>query len=54
MSEQLSILERIRRKTGLLVGLVGVALLIFILESLLGSGSSLFGSDDRFVGHING
>jgi peptidyl-prolyl cis-trans isomerase D len=50
----MSILEKIRSRTGLLVGLVGLALVIFILESLLGSGSSLFGSDNTTVGKING
>ncbi len=50
----MSILESIRKRTGLLVGLVGLALLIFILESLLGSGKSLFTSEDRVVGEIDG
>jgi peptidyl-prolyl cis-trans isomerase D len=50
-----SILEKIRRRTGLLVGLVGLALVIFILESLLGSGASIFGNDEyTTVGYING
>jgi peptidyl-prolyl cis-trans isomerase D len=53
-SERVSILESIRRRTGLLVGIVGLALLIFILESLLGSGASIFGNDDLIVGRING
>lgn len=50
----MSILEKIRSKTGLLVGIVGLALVIFILESLLGSGSALFASSDRTVGEIAG
>lgn len=50
----MSILEKIRSRTGLLVGLVGLALVIFILESLLGSGRSLLGSDNTTVGKING
>lgn len=50
----MSILEKIRSRTGLLVGLVGLALAIFILESLLGSGSSLFGSRNTTVGTIAG
>ncbi|MGZ3884978.1 MAG: SurA N-terminal domain-containing protein [Bacteroidia bacterium] len=50
----MSILEKIRSRTGLLVGLVGLALVIFILESLLGSGRSLFGSENTTVGKING
>jgi peptidyl-prolyl cis-trans isomerase D len=53
--ESTSILEKIRRRTGLLVGLVGLALVIFILESLLGSGASIFGNDEyTSVGYING
>lgn len=53
--ENVSVLERIRRRTGLLVGIVGLALVIFILESLLGSGASIFGGDDLSnVGTING
>ena len=50
----MSILEKIRSKTGLLVGIIGLALIIFILESLLGSGSALFSGQDRQVGKIDG
>jgi peptidyl-prolyl cis-trans isomerase D len=50
----MSVLEKIRSKTGLLVGIVGLALLIFILESLLGSGGALFGRNDTLVGKIDG
>lgn len=50
----MSILQSIRNRTALLVSLVGLALVIFILESLLGSGSSLFGSGDNTVGSIAG
>ena len=53
--ENVTILEKIRRRTGLLVTIVGVALLIFILESLLGSGASMFGGNDlAYAGTING
>ena len=53
--EQVSILEKIRRRTGLLVGIVGLALIIFILESLLGSGASIFGGNEMStLGSING
>jgi peptidyl-prolyl cis-trans isomerase D len=53
--EQTSVLEKIRRRTGLLVGIVGLALIIFILESLLSSGQSIFGGDEmNSVGTING
>ncbi|MBI3519996.1 MAG: SurA N-terminal domain-containing protein [Bacteroidetes bacterium] len=50
----MSVLEKIRSKTGLLVGIVGLALVIFILESLLGSGGALFSSQDTLVGEIAG
>jgi peptidyl-prolyl cis-trans isomerase D len=53
--ENISVLEKIRRRTGLLVSIVGIALLIFVLESLLGSGASIFGGNDMaYVGNING
>lgn len=53
--ERVSILESIRRRTGLLVGIVGLALVIFILESLLGSGASIFGNSElTAAGFING
>jgi peptidyl-prolyl cis-trans isomerase D len=53
--ERTSVLEKIRRRTGLLVGIVGLALVIFILESLLGSGASIFGGDEMSsAGRING
>ncbi len=50
----MSVLEKIRSKTSLLVGIVGLALVIFILESLLGSGGALFSSQDLEVGKIDG
>ncbi len=50
----MSVLEKIRSRTGLLVGLVGLALAIFILESLLGSGRSIFGGNDTSIGKIAG
>ncbi len=50
----MSVLEKIRSKTGLLVGIVGLALVIFILESLLGSGGALFSNQDLNVGVIAG
>lgn len=53
--EHTSVLEKIRKRTGLLVGIVGLALMIFILESLLGSGASIFGgSEQSTLGSING
>ncbi len=50
----MSVLEKIRSRTGLLVGIIGLALIIFVLESLLGSGGALFSGDDTLVGKIAG
>jgi peptidyl-prolyl cis-trans isomerase D len=50
----MSVLESIRQKTGLLVGIVGVAIVIFILESLLSSNFSFFGGNENLVGVIHG
>ena len=53
--EHTSVLESIRKRTALLVGIVGLALVIFILESLLSSGQSIFGGNEMaYVGTING
>ncbi|MDP3556107.1 MAG: SurA N-terminal domain-containing protein [Bacteroidota bacterium] len=53
--ESTSVLQAIRKRTGLLVGIVGLALVIFVLESLLGSGASIFGGNEMSsVGSING
>ncbi|MCE3225977.1 MAG: PpiC-type peptidyl-prolyl cis-trans isomerase [Bacteroidetes bacterium] len=54
-NEQLSTLELIRRRKGLLVGIVGLAILIFILENFFSFGSTLFGGgDSSTVGYIGG
>ncbi len=50
----MSVLEKIRNKTGLLVGIIALALVIFVLESALSSGRSLFGTNERTVGTIAG
>lgn len=50
----MSILEKIRNRKGLLIGIVGLALGIFILESLLGSAGSMFNKQDTTVGYIAG
>ncbi len=50
----MNILESIRKRTALLVGIVGLALVIFILESLLGSGSTIFTGDVNTVGVVAG
>ena len=47
-------LEKIRRRSGLLLILVGLAILAFILTDLLRSGNSIFRSNARVVGRANG
>ncbi|HXB42258.1 MAG TPA: SurA N-terminal domain-containing protein [Bacteroidia bacterium] len=50
----MSVLESIRKRTALLVGIIGLALVIFILQSALETGNSLFGSNERSIGRIAG
>jgi peptidyl-prolyl cis-trans isomerase D len=50
----MSVLEKIRSRSGLLVGIIAVALLVFILESALESGNRFFGSNRTKVGEIAG
>jgi peptidyl-prolyl cis-trans isomerase D len=50
----MSVLEKIRSRAGLLVGIIGVALLVFILQSALESGNFFFGNSDTTVGEIAG
>src|ERR1700747_1276654 len=50
----MSILEKLRKRTGLLVAIVGLALLAFVLTGLFERGSSLFGKSDNAVGEIGG
>ncbi len=47
-------LERIRQRSGLLIGIIGVAMLAFILTDLLGSGNSILRADANIVGVVNG
>ncbi len=49
----MSVLAKIRNRAGLLVTIIGVALLIFILQAALESGK-FFASNDRNVGEIAG
>lgn len=47
-------LERIRRRSGLLIVLIGVAMLAFILTDLLGSGNSILRADANVIGEVDG
>ncbi|HEY1039113.1 MAG TPA: SurA N-terminal domain-containing protein [Bacteroidia bacterium] len=50
----MSVLEKIRSKSGLLIGIVGLALVIFILQSAFSTNGSLFGSNANSIGKIGG
>lgn len=47
-------LERIRRRSGLLIIVIGVAMAAFILTDLLGSGDSILRNNANNVGEVNG
>lgn len=47
-------ISEIRKKSGLLIGVIGVALVAFLLTDLLNSGNSIMGSDVNVIGEING
>lgn len=51
---KMSILERLRKRSGLLVAIVGIALMAFVLTGLFSSPNSIFGGSDRVVGEIAG
>lgn len=50
----MSVLESLRKRSGLLVAFVGIALLAFVLMGLFQRDSSLFGRGDNEVGEIAG
>lgn len=50
----MSVLESLRKRSGLLVAFVGIALLAFVLTGLFQQDSSLFGGNDTEVGEIAG
>jgi len=50
----MAVLEKIRSRAGLLVGLIALALLSFIIQGLFSPGSSLFGGRGNSIGEING
>lgn len=50
----MSVLENLRKRSGLLVAIVGIALLAFVLMGLLESRSSIFGGTAQSVGEIAG
>ncbi|CAN5315987.1 SurA N-terminal domain-containing protein [soil metagenome] len=50
----MSTLENLRKRSGLLVGIIGLALLAFVLMDLGKKDGSLFGGNDKSVGEIAG
>ena len=49
----MSVLESLRKRSGLLVTIVGLALFAFVLTGLF-ENSSIFGGSDKSVGEIAG
>lgn len=47
-------LEKIRRRSGLLIVVIGIALAGFILTDLFANGNTIFSSDPNVVGSVNG
>ncbi len=47
-------LEKIRSRSGLLIGFIGVALAAFVLGDLFSSGNRLFGGNKHIIGEVNG
>lgn len=50
----MSVLESLRKRSGLLVAIVGLALFAFVLTGLFEGGSSIFGGNDNVIGEIAG
>lgn len=50
----MSVLENLRKRSGLLVAFVGLALMAFLLTGLFERGSSMFGNSENTVGQIAG
>jgi peptidyl-prolyl cis-trans isomerase D len=52
--EEPSVLQKIQNQTGCLLLIIGIAMLAFVLTDLVGSGTSIFGSNKNTVGKIAG
>ncbi len=50
----MTVLGKIRQRSGLLVTVIAIALLVFILEQALESKNSFFSGDQKRVGEVNG
>lgn len=50
----MTVLSKIRNRAGLLVAVIGIALLVFVLQAAFESGGFLFGNSQRYAGEISG
>jgi peptidyl-prolyl cis-trans isomerase D len=50
----MAVIEKIRSKSGLLIGIIGFSLVAFVLGDLFSSKNGFFGSSDNTVGIIGG
>jgi peptidyl-prolyl cis-trans isomerase D len=50
----MAVIEKIRSKSGLLIGIIGFSLVAFVLGDLFSSNNGLFGGSDNTVGIIGG
>ena len=50
----MAVIGSIRKRSGLLIVMIGVALLLFLLGDLFSGGSSLFTQQDIVIGNIAG
>jgi len=50
----MAVIGSIRKRVGLLIGVIGVSMVLFILGDLLGSNSGMFNSNSDVVGEIGG
>ena len=50
----MAVLEKIRKRASLLVGIIALALFSFVIQGLFSPGNSIFGGRNNSVGEING
>jgi peptidyl-prolyl cis-trans isomerase D len=50
----MAILTKIRNRSGIAIGFVGLALVLFLVSDALSSGNSIFNSNANNVGQIDG
>lgn len=50
----MAVIGKIRKRSGLLIGVIGVAMVLFVASDLLNSGGGSFNQRDTTIGEING